>query len=68
MTVVNGRFEDLIKKRMDDTKRRYCECQARANELEYDLGGVSRSFKKFAERLEELENSVGMYSGKERMM
>ena len=50
------------------TKKRCCECQGKANELEYDLDGLSRDFKKMASRLDYLENCVGMYSGKDRLL
>ena len=53
---------------MNLSDKRYGECQAKANELEYDLNGLSRDFKKMASRLDHIENCVGMYSGKDRLL
>lgn len=68
LTVVNCKYEETIKKGMDEAKKRSAECQARADDLEYDLGNTSRNFKKLAERLNALECSIGLYSGKDRMI
>lgn len=64
---MNCKYEEFIEKQLKDAKRRCCECKARADELEYDMAGLSRHFKVLASRLDHLENAVGLYSGKDRM-
>jgi predicted nucleic acid-binding Zn-ribbon protein len=53
---------------MQDAMRRYNEAKNKANELQEELEHLTGSFKKIGSRIEQLENTVGYYSGKDKLI
>jgi hypothetical protein len=68
LSSIGTKYEDGMKKSMNESRQRCTNTLNRANELEYDLKSMSENFKKLSSRLDELENTVGLYSGKDRLI
>jgi hypothetical protein len=68
MSSINTKYEEGMKKTMDESRQRSINALNKSNALEEYLNDMSNNFKKLSSRLNELENTVGYYSGKDRLI